>query len=231
MTSPSIRLKQARLDAGFLSASEFAKKHGFPEVTYRAHESGTRNFKPATARSYAKALGCAWQYLLFGGAALASEELAFSREPASREPANQPDEAGDFSYIKAYDLAASAGAGRLVIEEEPSRYLAFRDDFLGSVSHGKSDDFCVLSVSGDSMEPTLHNGDNILIDRTIQKPIDDGIYVLRYDDSLLVKRIAIDPFRRRLTVSSDNPHYKPFTDVEPERVAVIGRVVWVGRRI
>ena len=228
MTKPSDRLKQARVAAGFGSASEFAKQHDFPEVTYRAHESGSRNFKPGTARAYAKALGCAWQFLLFGGSALPEEQMSVPQAPKPKEPEGI---SRDFSFIQAYDLAASAGAGRLVIDEETSRYLAFRDDFLSSVSSGKPSDLAVISVSGDSMEPTLHNGDNILIDRTIQKPIDDGIYVLRFDDCLLVKRIAIDPVRRKLTVASDNSLYPPIQDVDPDQVAVVGRVVWVGRRI
>jgi phage repressor protein C with HTH and peptisase S24 domain len=55
------------------------------------------------------------------------------------------------------------------------------------------------------MEPTRHDGDDILIDRGDNGfRMRDGIYVLRMDDALVVKRLAIHPVTRRITVQSDN---------------------------
>jgi phage repressor protein C with HTH and peptisase S24 domain len=82
------------------------------------------------------------------------------------------------------------------------------------------------------MAPTLSAGDDILID-----PIDcserlrDGIYVLRVDDALVVKRIALNPVGRRVTVQSDNPAYPDWPDCGIDDVNCIGRVIWAGRRI
>ena len=53
----------------------------------------------------------------------------------------------------------------------------------------------MIRVEGDPMAPTLNAGDDILVDHA--DPSDglrDGIYVLRGDDALLVKRLAIHPF-------------------------------------
>jgi phage repressor protein C with HTH and peptisase S24 domain len=82
------------------------------------------------------------------------------------------------------------------------------------------------------MFPTLADGDDIMVDRSVQgmKP-QDGIYVLRRDDTLTVKRIAMHPGTRHLTVSSDNPAYPTWPDLEPGDVEVVGRVVWAGRKI
>ena len=66
MEAASERLKHARTRAGFSSAVAFAREKSLPEVTYRAHESGTRNFKIDSAKAYAKALGVTWQWLMFG---------------------------------------------------------------------------------------------------------------------------------------------------------------------
>jgi phage repressor protein C with HTH and peptisase S24 domain len=30
---------------------------------------------------------------------------------------------------------------------------------------------------------------------------------------------------------SDNPHYPDWTDIDPAMVAIVGRVVWTGRRL
>ena len=59
----------------------------------------------------------------------------------------------------------------------------------------------------------------------------DGIYVLRRDDALLVKRIAPSPASRRIMIKSDNSSYPSWPDCAIDEVDIIGRVVWVGRRL
>jgi phage repressor protein C with HTH and peptisase S24 domain len=61
-------------------------------------------------------------------------------------------------------------------------------------------------VEGDSMAPTLNAGDDILVDLgAASGRLRDGIYVLRIDDAVVVKRLALNPTGRRVTVQSDNP--------------------------
>ena len=55
--------------------------------------------------------------------------------------------------------------------------------------------------------------------------------MLRIDDALLVKRIALNPIGRRVTVQSDNPAYPPWPDCTLAETDCIGRVIWSGRRI
>lgn len=82
------------------------------------------------------------------------------------------------------------------------------------------------------MAPTLNDGDDILVDRAgCAEALRDGIYVLRVDDSLLVKRLAIHPLGRHLTVQSDNPAYPDWPDCSLDDVHCIGRVIWAGRKI
>jgi phage repressor protein C with HTH and peptisase S24 domain len=50
------------------------------------------------------------------------------------------------------------------------------------------------------------------------------------DDALMVKRLSLRP-AQRLSVLSDNPAYPGWSDVEPDSVTIIGRVVWAGRKI
>jgi phage repressor protein C with HTH and peptisase S24 domain len=89
----------------------------------------------------------------------------------------------------------------------------------------------LIAVDGDSMDPTLGDGDDIMVDHSAPfRPLRDGIYVLRMDDVLLVKRIAMGP-SGKLTIRSDNPQYPDWDDVKPESVNIIGRVVWTGRRL
>ncbi len=51
------------------------------------------------------------------------------------------------------------------------------------------------------------------------------------DDALIVKRIALHPVGRRVTVQSDNPAYPDWPDCDMQEIVCIGRVVWAGRKI
>ena len=82
------------------------------------------------------------------------------------------------------------------------------------------------------MLPSLSDGDDILVDASDGVGrVRDGIYVLRLEGALVVKRISLNPVAGRVTVQSDNPAYPSWPDCDPARVDVVGRVVWVGRRV
>ena len=82
------------------------------------------------------------------------------------------------------------------------------------------------------MSPTLNDGDDILVDEgRAAGQLRDGIYVLRVEDSLMVKRLAPSPADRSLTIKSDNPAYPDWTGCDPSTVSIIGRVIWAGRKI
>jgi len=136
----------------------------------------------------------------------------------------------DYVRIPRLAVAASAGSGALDAGE------GGRDDFIIDAAAlkaiGDGGLLSMIAVRGDSMEPTLSDGDDILVDRADSADrLRDGIYVLRIDDALNVKRLAINPADRRITVASDNPAYPGWPDCDPMRLAIIGRVVWVGRRV
>ena len=128
-------------------------------------------------------------------------------------------------------LGASAGPGALGGDEQPQGHIGFEAAWLrGMSSNPKA--LSIIQVAGDSMIPTLADGDDILVDRAdAADRIRDGIYVLRADDGLIVKRIAINPVDRRFSVCSDNAAYPDWNDVDPAAIAIVGRVIWTGRRI
>ena len=85
-----------------------------------------------------------------------------------------------------------------------------------------------IHVLGDSMDPLLRDGDEILVDRT-PRAFREGVHVVRLGEALHVKRLqAVPPDRLRLI--SKNEAYEP-VDVAMADVDVVGRVVWKGGRI
>jgi phage repressor protein C with HTH and peptisase S24 domain len=128
-------------------------------------------------------------------------------------------------------LGASAGAGTLDENESADDAIAFNERWLRDLG-GRPDSLSIIKVDGESMAPTLGHGDDIMVDRSDgPERLRDGIYVLRLDDALMVKRVAMTLRRDRFSVRSDNPAYPDWEDVDPANVAIVGRVIWAGRRI
>src|SRR3546814_19494885 len=94
---------------------------------------------------------------------------------------------------------------------------------------GNPRDLSVIRVTGDSMFPTLSDGDEILVDASdAAGRLRDGLYVLRVDAAIMVKRRAVNPAGPDFTVQSDNPAYPPSTGPDLNAVTVIGHVLWTG---
>ena len=111
-------------------------------------------------------------------------------------------------------------------------HIAFDPAWLRRIASGGPGQLSIIQVQGDSMAPTLADGDDILVDRgDAGGRLRDGIYVLRMDEALVVKRLALNPAARTVSIRSDNPAYPGWPDCEPATVDVVGRVVWAGRRI
>jgi phage repressor protein C with HTH and peptisase S24 domain len=138
-----------------------------------------------------------------------------------------------FAMLPVYEAAVSAGPGLEPEDGSPISRIAFRTDWLRTIARGNIGDLVVLTVDGDSMEPTLRQGDSVLVDLSQRRPQQkDGIYVIRTDGGLQVKRVASNPVTGRITVISDNrEHYPSFADLRPDEVTVLGRVLWLGRQV
>lgn len=136
----------------------------------------------------------------------------------------------DRSLVPVYDVAASAGFG-MVNEYEPQTHsLAFPPDYLRRLTSSSPRHLAIISVKGDSMEPTLLDDDIVLLDTSKTNLGYDGLFVLRQDDVLHVKRISRSAQRGHVMVISDNPVFPPF---EPrlDEVEAVGKVLWYGRKV
>lgn len=133
--------------------------------------------------------------------------------------------------IPYFNIAASAGAGTIFDEERAEQSLVFDASWARSLASTSITALSFLRVKGDSMVPTLSDGEQIVVDTADRERLRDGIYVLRIDDALYVKRIAVNPMTKRLSIISDNPLHSQWPDCDPAAVDLIGRVVWVGRRL
>ena len=147
-------------------------------------------------------------------------------------PVGETPSADGLVSVKRHPVMVSAGPGAIVTEELGKPYFAFDERWLKALTPTSPSNLSIVRVEGDSMSPTLNAGDDILVDLGDGADrLRDGIYVLRIDDALVVKRIALNPVGKRLTVQSDNPAYPDWPDCTLKDINPIGRVIWSGRRI
>lgn len=79
MQTPSERLKEARLRAGYKTAKAGAERVAIPYPTYAGHENGSRAYEPDDASRYARAFNVRREWLLFGD--LGPEPIVQSLDP------------------------------------------------------------------------------------------------------------------------------------------------------
>jgi len=134
--------------------------------------------------------------------------------------------------VKRHPIAVSAGPGAIPGEELGKPCFAFDERWLKALTPSSPASLSIVRVEGDSMAPTLNAGDDILVDLgDAAERLRDGIYVLRIDEALVVKRLALNPLGGRVTVQSDNPAYSDWPDCRLDEINCIGRVIWSGRRV
>ena len=153
-------------------------------------------------------------------------------ESALGAPNQPPPLPSGLKAVMRVPVSASAGPGALPGEEKARPFFAFDERWLRHMTTANADDLVIIRVEGDSMAPTLGDGDDILVDQGDRgERLRDGIYVLRVDEALIVKRVALNPVSRRVTLQSDNPAYPDWPDLKLDEIHCIGRVIWAARRV
>jgi len=146
--------------------------------------------------------------------------LAGERDPALN---------GEYVFIPRYDVRAGAGGGQPVLSEEVGGFLAFRQDWIRQKLRRNPTHLAVIEAYGDSMTPTISDGDIMLVDMSEDRVRGSAIYVVLAGNEAVVKRVELK-LDGSLLVKSDNPSYDPivFPRDEADELRIIGKVVWTG---
>ncbi len=134
---------------------------------------------------------------------------------------------GDWVEVPRLPLEASAGPGAVGAAEIPFDAFRFSRRWLREQGLEPAM-LSSIRVMGDSMDPLLRDGDEILVDRT-PRPFREGVHVIRLGEALHVKLLQLVP-PGRLRLISKNPAYEP-VEVGMADIDVVGRVVWKGGRL
>jgi hypothetical protein len=127
--------------------------------------------------------------------------------------------------VRRLEIGASAGPGSLVGEERVAAETQVPREEVRGVA---PDRLNTIGVVGDSMLPTLMDGDEILVDSSPPIRLAAGLWVMRIDDALMVKRLSRRG--RDWVVTSDNPEAEDPGPWDGARMELRGRVIRSVRR-
>lgn len=125
------------------------------------------------------------------------------------------------------EARAAAGHGSGLDSDKVVDFLAFSEDWVRNTLHRRPANLALLEATGDSMDPTIRDGDILLVDTSVTDIQSSRVYVLQVNGALLVKRIQVR-LDGSLVVKSDNPSYEAEVVRPDERspLRIVGQVVW-----
>lgn len=224
----STRLEQA---IGVTSVRMFASAIDISEGALRKYLKGVSLPQIDKAMLIAKEAGVSLNWLITGEAPkyIGNQSEAKSDSSYGCATVNVEEFNEEYALIPGYHVSVSTGHGALNGEHEVKRQLAFRSKWL-RFRKLNAKDLAVVFAQGDSMEPTIHNSNTILVDLSDTQLKDGSIYVLRFGEELYAKRLQ-KRFDGSIELISDNKEYKDqiVKEDELEQLAIIGKVVWIGK--
>lgn len=226
------RLKAWR-KAESIGQEDAAVRLGMSSSTYQNYERDVRSPNAESCKSFAEAgINVNWlltgegQMLLQIGHGVAETRAEYRVDSGQLEPG--------YVSVPFFDgIRVSAGPGGLVESEIASKAIKFSEVWLRNELGVNPAYLGLAMVEGDSMEPTFRSGALVLFDRSVNRLVREGLYIIRSGEMVMVKRV-----RARIDggveIISDNTAYERFVltpeELEAANFTVLGRVVWGDRR-
>lgn len=238
LTTPAGRLRYARENAG-LTVPDLASRAGIGKEATKKHLSGENGFDLAQAKSYQRATGAGYLWLLERRGDPPKQKLTMGTKARENHATVITDAARSLVSIREVDVNAGAGGGG----EMPAAYergengtwlpteavkaeVLFPTSWIAALGLDPASTDLVR-VRGDSMWPEIDDGDWVFVDRRVHKLVADDIYLIFDGFGIVVKSLAIVRGSRgehpRVRIISANPKY-PSEEVSADDVWIIGRV-------
>jgi hypothetical protein len=150
---------------------------------------------------------------------------------AARPKADQPEHPPEQDYVPVEVLPTFAGMGGGGTGEGDRELALVPRALVVDILRGQPNDFLLINVRGDSMEPDFRHGDQLLVDKRDTSPAQPGPFALWDGEwgEYVVKNVERSQ-AGEVRIFSTNAKYT--TEAAPaETTRIIGRPVWFGRRL
>ncbi len=212
------------------SADRLARAMGVSPSAFRKWLKGEAepSRERLVALAHAAGVGIGWLAEGEGPAPTFESAQTGRHRLGGREPSGEIDWS-QYTLLPSRPEAAAAGTATPPPPSSGTEWLALHHDWIRSVCKVEPSELLLEIATGESMTPTIRNGNTLLIDTTDRTFRNFGIYVLEINGERLVKRVQ-RKHDGSLVLISDNVAYQPdsIDKSTADDVAVIGRVVWAG---
>lgn len=220
------RLTQART-AKNINKSEMAKLIGVSAATVTQWENSTiRHIAGKHLTRVCELLDVTPEWLLYGTDAT-KESSARVPAPGAMKIEYLNDDDPSFVPIRMVKLRLSAGISGYSIEPEHDSDSLLKMSQRWIQKNGfQIENLIGIKVRGESMEPSLYDGDVVVINTADTAPVDGAVFAVNYEGEDVVKRLVRDAGSWWL--ASDNPDHRryPKKSCRGNDCMLVGRVVW-----
>ena len=238
MTIP-IRLQEAMDRAGIKSQSELARRSGVPQPTINRILKGVGRLGPATETLKKLAAACEVPFQWLADGPSAEQRPGTDEETVSATPGLSIEDffivpkslrttkVANPVYIRKVRLRQSAQGNKSGVhpDEKTGEEIYLAKEWLRS--HGYDDQTLIaFSMMGESMAPSLYAGDTIVVNIADRQPLDGEVFVLNYENKVVVSRLIRDAGRWWLCSDSFEQRRFPRKLYSERDCSVIGRVVY-----
>ena len=148
--------------------------------------------------------------------------------PSSKGKISVRNNATDIIYIDILDSAnyngnnlKSATIGQLPFDRNLTKQFN-----LPNTSHLK-----IVIANGDAMTPTINDKDIVIVDTSIKKTTNSGLYLFNIQNELFIKRLAVNKFSNCADIISDNPLYPPIKVKDTDNISCLGKIIFICKHI
>ena len=199
-----------------LSDTAFAKKLNIPQTTVSNMLNRGSEPKGEMLKQIVEKFGVSADWLLTGEGEMFQQDKKLPQTTIKQQHIKTITESVAGRFIPFLDQKASAGSGQELLDVDSC------DRFICIPDSAAREDMYAIKVEGDSMYPTLKNGDVVVCEVTGWHG--DGIYVIKTHEFSFVKRVILQPDGYQ--VISDNALYPPYQVSPEEDTFIVGRVCY-----
>ena len=199
-----------------------AEKTGIPYATFQRIIAGQSPLTIERLELFAEAANISVEELTGDGSRR-------DKRPAYHSAGDVRPVGGDDVELDEIDVAYGLGA-TFVDAPVATRRVTFSRSWLRHFTDSSPEYLFVATGIGDSMYPTIHTKDVVIVDRSDNTPrVGDQLWALAYGDVGMIKRLRPMP-DGSLKMLSDNPSVPPEIAYDGE-AHIIGRRVVVARKV
>ncbi|MBB6250924.1 LexA family transcriptional regulator [Nitrospirillum iridis] len=224
-TSPPNRIRELR-EARGLTQEQLGTLIGTDKTVISKLESGRTRLSQPRMVLIAASLGCSLAELL---------EPVVAAPPVpgwGQDPSVDVAEIDIHGDRRSGFLASHDGGPQGFREDEATAQWRFPAAYLSAELQVQAAAVRIVEVRGDGMEPTLLPGDRVMVNLADQSPSPSGIFALWDGQGVVIKRLEVimGSYPPVIEIRSDNPHHRVYERSAAD-IDIIGRIVWVGRRL